>query len=193
MPNLLPVGYETEIITEEDLLDEQPIGYRNGLSFDYELGDFRRDGKNKILDSDGIESWRSWTINCISTERYKHLAYSTDFGIELDPVFAAASREEAESLLTRQCTEAILADPYERTAYIDNVVIDWPYPDGILFSCTLHGRTDVTIDITAFLTKSIFPDEEEPIPVPPPVVGDDTSAVLGVAVLGKMILGSNGT
>lgn len=186
MPNLLPIGYEDEVITEEDLMDDEPIGYRNGVSFDYELADFRRDGKYRMLDSDGIESWRSWVINCINTERYKHLAYGTDFGIELDLVFAAESREEAESILARQCTEAILADPYGRTDYIDNIEIDWPYPDSIMFSCTLHGVQDVTIDITAFLTKSIFPDESAGTNFPA-----GSSGVLGVGILGEMVLGRN--
>ena len=187
MPNLLPTGYETEIITAEDIADEAPIGYRNGVSFDYELlGDFRRDGKNKLLDSDGIESWKSWVFNCMQTERYKHLAYGTDFGIESDKVFAASSREEAESILTRQVTEAILADPYERTEYIDNIEITWPYPDSVQLSATLHGIQDVTIDVTEYITKSIFSDDEIPAS---PTVDASKTAVLGKAVLGKMVLG----
>lgn len=188
MPNLLPTGYETEVITAEDLENDGPIGYKNGVSFDYELGDFRRDGKNKILDSDGIESWKSWVINCMQTERYKHLAYGTDFGVEFDKVFAASSREEAESILTRQVTEAILADPYGRTEYIDNIEIIWPYPDSLQLSATLHGIQDVTIDVTAYITRSIFADDESSYV--PPVVDTGTTAVLGTGVLGEMILGT---
>ena len=60
MPNLLPFGVEEEIITEEDLVEYGPIGYKNGVAFDYEeIGDFKRDGRNRMLDCDGIESWRS--------------------------------------------------------------------------------------------------------------------------------------
>lgn len=190
MPNLLPTGYETEVITEEDIVDEQPIGYRHGVSFDYELGDFRRDGKNKILDSDGIESWKSWVINCMQTERYKHLAYSTDFGIELDKVFGASSREEAESILIRQVTEAILADPYGRTKFIDNIEIIWPYPDALQLTATLHGIQDVSIDVTADITRSIFPEDDSS--TVPPAVDDGSSSVLGKGVLGKMVLGYAG-
>lgn len=153
MPNLLPEGYEDEILDPEDLVEEKPIGYLNGVAFDYELGDFVRDGRNRMLDSTGIESWISWVINCIQTERYKHLAYSTDFGIELDQVFAATSREEAESILTRQITEAILADDYQRTAYIESMDFNWTAPDTIEVHAVLHGIDDVTIDITAYITK----------------------------------------
>lgn len=151
--NLFPEGYEREYITEEDLIEQKPIGYRNGISFDYELGDFPRDGMNKMLDSNGIESWESWCLNCLQTERYKHLAYSSDFGIELDAALRANSREEAESILTRQITEALMADPYERTAYIADISFNWTASDSVNVDVIVHGRDDVTIDITAYLTR----------------------------------------
>lgn len=151
--NLFPAGYEEEIITAEDLASQRPTGYRNGLAFDYQRGDFIRDGMHKMLDSDGIESWKSWCINCLQTERYKHLAYSTDFGIEIDKAMRASNREEAESILTRQITEAIMADPYERTEYIEDIVYNWTAPDSVAVSVIIHGVNDATIDITAYITK----------------------------------------
>lgn len=151
--NLFPEGYEEEIITEEDLASESPVGYRNGIVFDYEIGDFLRDGMNKMLDSTGIESWKSWCINCLQTERYKHLAYSTDFGIEIDAALKASSREEAESILTRQITEALMADPYGRTKYLSDLTFDWTAPDTLAVAVTIHGIDDVTIDITAYITR----------------------------------------
>ena len=118
--NLLPEGYENEVVLDEDLVQRGPIGYRNGIAFDYKNEDFMRDGMNKLLDSDGIESWKSWCINCLNTQRYAHLAYSSDFGIDIDKVFKAGSRDEVESILTREITEAILADPYQRANYIED-------------------------------------------------------------------------
>ena len=154
MNNLFPEGYEREYITEEDLIAmENPIGYRNGIAFDYERGDFPRDGMNKLLDSTGIESWKSWCINCLQTERYKHLAYSTDFGIELEAAMTADGRDEAESILNRQITEALLADPYKRTDYVSEIIYDWTDPDTVIVDVTIHGIDDVTIDITAHLTR----------------------------------------
>lgn len=153
MPNLMPDGYETEVIDGADLLEETPIGYRNGPAFDYETGDYMRDGKNRIIDFDGIESWKAWVINCMSTQRGAHLAYSSDFGIDLDRVFAAENREEAESILTREITEAVLADDYGRTDYIESIEFNWTAPDAVAVHAILHGITDITIDVTAYLTK----------------------------------------
>ena len=151
--NLFPVGYEEEVVQVDEFTSETPIGYRNGIAFDYQFGDLKRDGMHKLLDSDGIESWKSWCINCLQTERYKHLAYSTDFGIETEAAMRASTRDEAESILTRQITEAILADPYERAAYIEEIVFDWTAPDTVVVDVTIHGKDDVTIDITAYLTR----------------------------------------
>lgn len=151
--NLFPTGFETEIITDEDLASQRTIGYRNGIAFDYEIGDFMRDGMNKMLDSTGIESWKSWCINCLSTERYSRLAYGTDFGISTAAAFKAASREEAESILTREITEALLADPYERTEYVEEIEFNWTAPDGVEVRIIAKGIEDVSIDITAYITK----------------------------------------
>lgn len=153
MPNLFPEGYENEMVEPSGITENKPIGYRNGIAFDEATGDFVRDGQNSILDSTGIESWKSWCINCLQTERYKHLAYSTDFGIEMDAVFGARSRAEAESILTRQISEAILADPYGRAEYIETLSYTWEAPDAILVDLIIHGIDDVSIDITAYITR----------------------------------------
>lgn len=152
--NLEPPKYETEKDIESEIAKEESTAkYLNGVAFDYEIGDFQRDGKNKLLDNNGIESWKSWCINCIQTERYKHLAYSFNFGIETDPVFRASSREEAESILSRQITEAIMADPYQRAQYVSEIEFMWEAPDCLEVHATIQGIDDVSIDVVAYITK----------------------------------------
>lgn len=153
--NLLPVPYDTEKnLSTEDFEDEESaVLYKNGIVFDYKKGDFVRGANNRLLDSDGIESWKSWCTNCIQTERYKHLAYGPYFGIETVAVFEAETREEAESILSREITEAILSDPYQRTSYIADIEYDWSAPDAVQVHVVIQGVEDVTIDITAYITK----------------------------------------
>lgn len=151
--NLYPEDYEDEVMEDDDTEDEEPIGYRAGVAFDWETGDFIRDGRNMLMEATGVESWQQWCMNCIQTERYKHLAYGEDYGIESEEAFKASTREEAESILTRQITEALEADPYGRTAYIDSIEYDWTAPDGVQIDATVVGIADVTIDITAYLTN----------------------------------------
>lgn len=152
--NLTPISYEIEENGAlEDLTSEPENRYLNGVAFDYKAGDFQRDGKNKLMDANGIESWKSWCHNCIQTERYSCLAYGPDLGIETAEAFSAESREEAESILARQITEAIMADPYQRTLYVSDIIFSWEAPDAVTVDVTIQGVEDVTIDITAYITK----------------------------------------
>lgn len=150
--NLFPEGYEQETITE-DLVDTGPIGYRPGVAFDWNPGDFVRDGRNRLVEATAIDSWQQWCMNCLQTQRFKHLAYSSDFGINVDEAFAAENREEAESILTREINEALRADPYQRTQYISDIVFDWTAPDAVQATVTVVGIADATIDITVNITS----------------------------------------
>lgn len=150
---LYPAGYEDEVIEPEDLNLDEPIGYRPGVAFDWETGDFIRDGRQRLLEATGVESWQQWCMNCLQTQRYKHQAYSSDFGIDVDEVFRAEFREESESILTRQITEALQADPYGRTEYVAGINYVWPAADAIEATVTVVGIADVTIDVTAYITN----------------------------------------
>lgn len=154
MANLFPDGYETETVELSDLVSDTPIGYKNGVAFDDLTGDFIRNGKNVVVDNTGIESYKNWCINCISTQRYSCLAYSTDFGIDIDAVFGAGSREEAEAILMQEITDALMADPYGRTEYVSDFTFNWIAADSLEVSLIVHGIDDVTIDITRYITNT---------------------------------------
>ena len=147
--NLFPENILTAEITDT----KKTVGYRPGLPFDCETGDFVQDGKHRIQDADGTQSWADWCRFCLMTERYQHLAYTTDFGIETEEAFAAENREKAEALLTRQITEALKADPYGRTAYVEDVKFLWNAPDAVTVTVTVCGIDRVSIDVTANLTR----------------------------------------
>ncbi len=151
--NLFPAGYETETATPDDTSSGTASGYRPGLRFDYETGDFIQDGRYRIQDADGVESWEGWCKTCLLTERYHCLAYSTDFGIETTEAFAAESHDKAEALLTRQITEALQADPYGRTDYVEDISFIWTAPDAVQVTVTVRGINGVTIDVTAEISR----------------------------------------
>lgn len=151
--NLFPIGYERQVAEAEDVADTEIIGYRPGVFFDFYTGDFVRDGRRQMQNADGVESWEGWCRTCLLTERYEHLAYSTDFGIETKEAFAAETREKAEALLERQITEALEADPYGRTAYVEDIVFLWNAPDSVQVTVSVRGIDDVLIDVTADLTR----------------------------------------
>ncbi len=147
--NLFPAGYENEAPEPEDV--SAVVGYKPGLGFDFENGDFVFDGARRIKEIDGVGSWEGWCKACMMTERYRHLAYDTDFGIETEEAFKAETKEKAQSLLTRQISEALQADPYGRTEYVEDIIFDWDSPDSVTVTVTVHGIDGVTIDVTAEL------------------------------------------
>lgn len=153
MPNLFPDGYEEEVLTEADLLDDKPIGYKDSIYFDEELQDLVRDGQYRIKSANGLEAWEQWCINCIQTERDVYPCYGEFFGIKTLEAFSTDDREKTESILTREICEGLQNDPYGRTEYVSEVVFDWYAPDAVNITAVVHGIDDVTIDITATIDR----------------------------------------
>lgn len=152
MPNLFPEGYEEEVVTVDEMQADEPVGYKEGVYFDEELGDFSRDGRHKVGSATGLKSWEQWCINCVLTEREKYPVYGGAFGIKTKEAFEANDRKKTESLLTREICEALEADPYGRTKYVSDIEYDWnEAPDTLLVTVTVVGVDDVTIDITVVL------------------------------------------
>ena len=147
MPNLFPDGYDYEVIVPADASADTVTGYRPGMFFDGR--DILRDGQNRVIESTGLAAWEQWCMKCLLTERYKYPAYSTDYGIEVDEARRAQTREKAESILSREITEALMADPYGRTSYIEDIAYDWTAsPDSVQIQIVAVGMNDVTIDFT---------------------------------------------
>lgn len=154
MDNLFPEGYEDEVITEEEVTKEKAVGYRPSVGFDFYKGDFIRDGRHRMVSVPGVESAKQWCMKETMTERKKHLAYSSDRGIDVDAVFAADTREMAESILFREISEALLSDPYERVMYVPEIETNWTAPDTLSVHVTVVLIYDVTIDFDVEIMKA---------------------------------------
>lgn len=147
MPNLFPINYRNQTITAEEVeASDRIIGYKKSLAYDFEQCAVIRDGQNKIPDATGIEAWKQWCYNCLSTERYSCAAYSSDFGIQTEKIRTAETRDEAEAILAFEINEALMADPYKRTKSID-CTFNWINPDSVEIILTLTGIDDALIDV----------------------------------------------
>ena len=147
--NLFPVGFDEAINEENAIEHSQPTGYRESIFFDGI--DFVRDGQNRIKASSGVEAWEQWCRKCLKTERYKSPLYPTDYGIEVDEAFHATTRELAESILQREITEALMADPYDRTDHIEDIAFVWEKSDCLYVHIIAVGIEDISIDFTTQL------------------------------------------
>lgn len=132
---------------EEEL--EEAAEYAQGLGFDTDL---IRDGKYSVQTSTGVDSWKQWCINCLCTERVSSPLYSTDFGISTSEAFQAEDRDEAETILASEITEALEADPYERTEQVLEIDFEWD-TDSVQVDVLVAGMDGATIDLEVTLGR----------------------------------------
>lgn len=151
--NLFPAD-EQELDEDEEMEDDgEPVGYLNSIFFDDTIGDLKRDGQNALVTATGTEAWIQWCINCLLTEKNTLPAYGTEFGIDTSGLFGESDRETIEDILTMEITEALEADPYERTVSVASVSFNWLEPDAVEAEIEVVGLADVTVDFTVVITR----------------------------------------
>ena len=99
MAGLFP-GFDipSEIVSSTDTQDQ----YSPAPLWDYENGDFVTDGAKRALYGSGYDAWVLWCTKSILTQRWAHLAYSSNTGIEADEAFKEPDR--LYRMETRQAT-----------------------------------------------------------------------------------------
>ena len=151
MADLFPAGYDTEIVTQEEVTEKTETGYKESVYFDAISGDFIRDGQYRVKSATGIEAWEQWCQNCLQTERGVYPCYGGTFGINTEEAFKAETREMTESILTREICESLANDPYGRTKYVSDVIFTWTDPTALSVEVTVVGIDNTTIDITTVI------------------------------------------
>ena len=121
MPNLYPTFESPTIVEQEQpqLAPEYPKSYL----FDFEKGDFVLDGAGRIAIADGHQAWVQWCVKTVLTERFAYLAYSWNYGAEIDEALKQPTRALVEMEIERTITEALLADP--RTYAVRDFSFEW--------------------------------------------------------------------
>ena len=74
--------------------------YRSSVAFDFDKGDFVRDGSNKMVRADGREAFMQWCWKVIQTEREAFLAYSDDIGTEFEDMEDFPDKDSILFLIT---------------------------------------------------------------------------------------------
>jgi hypothetical protein len=121
MPNLYPTFEPPTIVEQEQpqLAPEYPKSYL----FDFEKGDFVLDGAGRMVIADGYTAWAQWCVKTILTERFAYLAYSRNYGVEIDEALKQPTRAAVETEVERTITEALLTDP--RTYAVRDFSFEW--------------------------------------------------------------------
>jgi len=121
MPNLYPV-FEMPELMEQQQAQPEPE-YPESYLFDFEKGDFVRDTAGRIVIADGHRAWAQWCVKTVLTERFAYLAYSGNYGVEIDEALKQPTRAAVETEVERTITEALLADP--RTYAVRDFSFEW--------------------------------------------------------------------
>lgn len=111
--------------------------YRRSVSFDFEAGDFARDGSGNMVEADGREAYIQWCLKACDTERFTCLAYSADIGTETIEALAQPTRQAVESAIERTITEALMVNP--KTEYVRGFTFRWE-ADALSCSFTVKGQ-----------------------------------------------------
>lgn len=120
MPNLFPVIESPEQIGASSQYDQR---YKRSWRWDFEAGDFARDGANRVPVCGGLEAYRTWCMKAVSTERKTCLAYTDEIGAEIEAAFRKPSQRAQESAIERTIKETLMTNP--RTEYVRDFSFFW--------------------------------------------------------------------
>lgn len=131
--------FDVPDVDEEEDEEEYDVEYKRSIRWDPKLGDFVRDSSNRLVESDGYESYMIWCYKMLQTERSSHLAYieefsGSDLGVEMEEIAQEDDHETVESMIERTITEALEVNP--RTEYVGNFSFSWEGDD-------VHGQFEV--------------------------------------------------
>jgi hypothetical protein len=116
---------------------EERQRYNHSAFFDFDEGDFKRDGAHRVVTSDGKDTYIQWCRKIVETERFTCLSYGTDIGTEM---YDALDREDhlaVESAIERTITEALKVNA--KTDYVRNFEFTWN-GDNLECSFTVKGK-----------------------------------------------------
>ena len=110
--------------------------YKGSYRWDFETGDFARDGAGRVPECDGLEAYKTWCIKAVATERKTCLAYPSEMGAEIAAAFGKPSRRAQESAIERTIKETLMTNP--RTEYVRDFSFSWD-SDSLAVAFTVKG------------------------------------------------------
>lgn len=105
-------------------VEEEVLPEVESYAYDYKEKETFVSGSGKTRRCDAKDAYIFWVIKCVTTERYAHEAYSTDFGVEFMAIMRQNHpRSIAESEIRRSIKEALHID--NRTVNVSNFRFNW--------------------------------------------------------------------
>ena len=149
MNNLFPT-FAVPKVVENKIPKENRT--KKSVYFDFEKGDFSLESNGEIKTATPYDAWVQWCLKTVLTQRWAFLAYSTQAGVEIEEAFAQQDRKAQESYMEKTITEALSADPYQRTKRVYDFTFVWK-TDGVEVTFWVNGLWYQEKELTAFLVR----------------------------------------
>lgn len=146
--SLYPV-FDVPAIVDEG--KQYKTAYMPSVAWDFNTGDFVRNGANQMAECEGSEAFKTWCMKMVCTERYTCLAYSDDIGVEIDAALKEKVDGAVESAVKRTITEALMVNP--RTEYVRDFSFQ-RVRDKLRCSFVVKGREIEAFPITVLMEET---------------------------------------
>lgn len=97
--------------------------YKRSYKWDFNKGDFARDGANQAMECSGQEAYRTWCIKAVETQRHTCPAYPGEIGSEMEAAFRKPTQKAQESSIERTIKETLMVNP--RTESVRDFIFTW--------------------------------------------------------------------
>lgn len=110
--SIFPEDVEMDIIIAETVQEDTELPLFKEYAWDYGNNDFiYLNGKTLIVE--GAEAIKVWVYKTLKTPRYKYMAYTWDYGHELEILIGQKySKEFVRSEVERNLKDCLLINPY---------------------------------------------------------------------------------
>lgn len=132
-------------VAESDLIENNLPTFKEYL-YDFDLKEFvLKEGKLVIVEEN--EALAIWVRKALSTERYRYLAYTWDYGHEINRLIGSGySKEYTLSEVVRYIRECILINPYIKDIENVDIVLEGELLKVTFKLLTIYG--EVSVDAT---------------------------------------------
>lgn len=132
-----------EIPTSEPQNEDAEQAFKPSPLFDFDTGDFVRDGANRIVMVDGRDAYILWVLKTLKTQQGACMSYM-EAGIDYEGALAETSREAVQAAFERTISETLLIHPCTDRVY--DFEYEWD-SDTLYTAFTVKPKTWAAFDV----------------------------------------------
>ncbi|NMK40038.1 DUF2634 domain-containing protein [Megasphaera elsdenii] len=134
----------TGTVTANTYTSDLPTPKEYAWDFENDCFLYDADGRLKIVEGD--EAIKIWIYKALSTERFRYLAYSWQYGIELRPFIGKVMGvQQRYSEIKRVIVECLMVNPYIKSIDTIDIQHEGDTVDISITLTTIYGEVSVDV------------------------------------------------